>query len=484
MAGGPPRILVIVQNLPVPTDRRVWLECQALRDAGYTVSVICPKGPGDPDYECHEGVHLYKYAGAPPTRGFLSYLLEFVYSWLRTALLSVRVRRERGFDVLQACNPPDTYWALAALWRPLGVKFVYDQHDLNPELFRSRFGEPKGPAARLQLKGLLWLERMTYRIADHVIVTNGSYRSIARRRGNRTEADTTIVRSGPDTTVMRPVEEVPHWRKGARHLLAYVGILGPQDNGDVLVHVMQRLVAQRGRDDVHLVLMGFGDTLEDLQRLADDLGVADAITFTGRADRTTLSEVFSTADVGLCPDLRTPLNDVSTHNKVMEYMAFGLPLVTFDLTETRVSAGDCAVYVESGDLDGYARAVSDLLDAPSRRLELGLAARHRCVTLLDWRPQAKAYVKVFDDLLGVRADRRDVSTWPHVDRRRSPVPTLPVVDGRRVIDLRDGGRTGSDQEPVPSADIYREVEAARTRAAEGVAVVDGNDLEDVHGTAL
>jgi glycosyltransferase involved in cell wall biosynthesis len=433
-----------VQNLPVPLDRRVWLECEALRDAGYRVSVICPKGPGDPPHHVLNGIHLYKYTPPPPTSGVLSYLFEFVYCWIRTAVLSVWVRVRHGFRVIQACNPPDTYWLLAALWRPFGVRFVFDQHDLNPELFISRFGRPRALAARLQHAGLLWLERRTYRAADHVIVTNESYREVAIRRGGLPVSDTTVVRSGPDTTSMRPLEARPELRRGTRHLLVYLGIMGPQDGIDRLLAVMDELVHRRGRDDVHLALLGFGDMLEPMKRRAVELGLGEHVTFTGRADKQMIADYLSTATLGLCPDVKTPLNDVSTHNKVMEYMAYALPIVTFDLAETRVSADSCAVYVRSGDIQGYAEAVDDLLDDVDRRVEMGRRARARCARDLDWRPQAVAYVGVFDRLTGARdadAARREaqVRAWPTLDRRFTGLApaAAPAVAGRRVIDLRD-----------------------------------------------
>lgn len=430
------RILIVVQNLPVPTDRRVWLECQALRDAGYTVSVICPQGPGDPGYQCLDGVHLYKYRAAPATRGVLSYLVEFVYCWLRTAALSMRVRRERGFDVLQACNPPDTYWLLARLWRPFGVRFVFDQHDLNPELYRSRFGEPRSAVERLQYRGLIWLERRTYAAAHHVIVTNESYRHTACTRGDRDAADVTIVRSGPDTTQMRPLPGVPELRRGAEHLLVYIGIIGPQDNVDVLVRVMDHLVNVAGRQDVHLAILGFGDALDDVRNLTKRLNLQDRVTFTGRADQQMIADHMSTASIGLCPDLKTPLNDASTHNKVMEYMAYLLPVVAFDLTETRVSAGDAAVYVPSGDTAGFAEVVHSLLDDPQRRADLGQAARRRCVAELDWQRQIPAYLSVFDRLTGVFREQVRQERWPLVDRRADQVG-LPRIGDRIVVDLRD-----------------------------------------------
>jgi glycosyltransferase involved in cell wall biosynthesis len=424
-------VLVVVQNLPVPMDRRVWLECQALRDAGYEVSVICPKGPGDPSFEVLDEIALYKYKGAPTAKGVAGYSIEFGYSWLRTALLSLKVRRSQKFAVLQACNPPDTYWLLGALWRLAGVKFVFDQHDLNPELFRSRFGDPAGVGGKAQLSVLTWLERMTYRFAHHVISTNESYRRIAMSRGRRKAEDVTVVRSGPDTSRMRPVPGNPELLKSADHLLAYIGIMGPQDNVDVLLDVMHTLVNDRGRKDVHLALMGFGDCLDDLRAESHERGLDDYVTFTDRADQAMIAEYMSTARLGLCPDLKTPLNDVSTHNKVMEYMAFGLPVVTFDLAETRLSAGDAAVYVPSGDVEEYARVIDELLDDPGRQADIARLARQRCAEELDWTPQKRAYVGVFDRLTGTTSQ---VAGGSGERRRGGP---LPVVASRTVIDLRD-----------------------------------------------
>src|SRR6478609_9153940 len=234
-------VLIIVQNLPVPLDRRVWLECQALVAKGYAVSVICPKGPGEPAYQELDGVEIYKYAPAPEARGLPGFVLEFSYSWLRTAWLSTKVWRHRHFDVIQACNPPDTYWLLARFWRGRDVKFVFDQHDLNPELFLSRFGEPNSLRERLEYRALLWLEQMTYRTADRVVSTNESYRSKALTRGHHTSENVTVVRSGPATVRMRPIYPDPLRRREAGHLLVYLGMMGPQDGVDLVMDVMNGL---------------------------------------------------------------------------------------------------------------------------------------------------------------------------------------------------------------------------------------------------
>ncbi|MFC7494569.1 MULTISPECIES: glycosyltransferase family 4 protein [unclassified Nocardioides] len=408
-------VLVIVQNLPVPLDRRVWLECQALTAAGYEVSVICPKGPGDPSRQTIDGVHIYKYRPAPQASGVLGYLVEFVYSWLRTALISRRVWRRRPFDVIQACNPPDTYWALARWWKRRGVAFVFDQHDLNPELFLSRFGEPDGLAGRVQLWGLRWLERRTYATADHVISTNESYKRIAIDRGGFAPDDVTVVRSGPDTTVMRPLHRAEGTAAPTRHTLAYLGIMGPQDGVDTVLHVMDELVHRRGRTDVQATLMGFGDCLRDLQQLARELELDDVVSFTGRVGPVEIAEHLSAASVGLCPDQKTPLNDVSTMNKTMEYMAYAVPSVSFDLVETRVSGGYSCLYVPSGDVQAFADAVEQLLDDPELRLELARRARRRVSLSLDWKPQSTAYVGVYDALLGVDHATASGSAAAYVD---------------------------------------------------------------------
>jgi glycosyltransferase involved in cell wall biosynthesis len=393
-------VLIIVQNLPVPLDRRVWLECQALVANGYEVSVICPKGPGDRSRQLIDGVHIYKYKPAPEAKGLLGFALEFGYSWLRTALLSPTVWRRRRFDVIQACNPPDTYWLLARLWRARGVRFVFDHHDLNPELFRSRFGEPKDLLRRLELRALTWLERMTFRSADRVISTNQSYKWIAVGRGQRNPGTVTVVRSGPDTRAMRPVYPLGPRAEERAFSLVYLGIMGPQDNVDLLLDVMEHLVHKRGRADVHATLLGFGDCFEDLRQRTTELELDDWVTFTGRADRSMIADHLSLADVGLSPDLKTPLNDVSTMNKTMEYMAYALPSVSFDLVETQVSGGDAVIYVPSGDIEAFADAVEELLDNRDLRLSMAKQARARVARELDWRPQAHAYVEVFDELLG------------------------------------------------------------------------------------
>jgi glycosyltransferase involved in cell wall biosynthesis len=389
-------VLIVVQNLPVPLDRRVWLECQALRDRAYRVSVICPKGPGDPAFQELDAVRIHKYAPAPPAKGALGYAAEFVYSWLRIAVLAIRVHRLDPIDVMQACNPPDTFWLLARLLRPFRVRFVYDQHDLCPELYRSRFGVRRSAVLE---KVLLWLERMTYRAADRVIVTNDSYRDIAIRRGGVPPSLVAVVRSGPDPATMRAGEPRDDLRKGSGHLLCYLGVMGPQDGVDRLIRAISVLVHDLGCTDVQVAILGFGDCEQELRDLTTQLGLDQWITFTGRADASMIKDYLSTSSIGLGPDPKSPLNDVSTMNKTMEYMAFGVPVVSFDLKETRYSAGEASVYVENDDVREFACAIARLLSDPTQRRRMGQVGRRRVERVLAWDHQVPGYVGVFDDLM-------------------------------------------------------------------------------------
>jgi len=392
-----PRILIIVQNLPVPFDRRVWLECQALTSAGYRVAVVCPKGKGDPAYQVIDGVELYKYRPYAPGGSKVSFIAEYAYSFTATAWAALKARRSGRFAVIQACNPPDIFWPLALAFRALeGTRFVFDHHDLCPELFQSRF--PQGP--KLPYRGLLGLERRTHRAADHVISTNDSYREIAITRSGRRPDDVTVVRTGPDLRRMRPVEADPELRRDRRYLVAYIGVMGPQDGVDIVVRAAGIVVNELGRDDIAFTLIGSGDCYDELVALRDELGLAGHVEFTGRAPDELVMRVMSTADAGLSPDPKNPLNDVSTMNKTMEYMVFGLPVVAFDLRETRVSAGDAAVYVQPNDERQYAEAIVALLDDEPRRALMGKLAADRVEQELAWSHQESAYLGVYKRVLG------------------------------------------------------------------------------------
>lgn len=395
-AGGG-RIVIVVQHLPVPLDRRIWSEARSLARHGHRVSVVCTMAPGDPAYEERDGVHLYKFAPAPMTAGALSFVFEFVYCWVRVATRVLRLYRREGIDVLQACNPPDTYFALAAPLKLLGVRFVWDQRDLCPEMYQARFKRDRGPL----LWGLRLLERLSYRVADEVVVPNDSYRAVALSRGGKAPAAVTVVRGAPETDELRPIGADPRLRRGRAHLCCFLGVMGPQDHVDVALRAVRHYVHDLGRDDCHFAFLGFGDSLADLRLLATELGLDDVVTFTGMAQVDSVRAYLSTAALGVVPDQRTPYSDQSTLTKVMEYMAFGLPVVAFDLRESRVSAQDAAVFVASGDVAGFAEAMAELLDDPDRRERMGRAGRARVAAELSWPHQEPAYVAVHERLLAL-----------------------------------------------------------------------------------
>ena len=402
-AGATDRVLIIVQNLPVPFDRRVWLECQALLSAGYRVAVVCPQGRDDPSYEVVDTVEIYKYRPYAPGGSKASFVAEYLYSFIATAWLTLKARRKGRFSAIQACNPPDIFWPLGLFFRTLeGTRFVFDHHDLCPELYLSRFPE----APKLPYRGLRALERRTHRTADHVISTNDSYRDIAVTRSGKKPADVTVVRTGPDSDRLQRGGVDPALRRGRRYLAAYIGVMGPQDGVDIVVRAADIVVRKLGRDDIAFTLIGSGDCFDDLVALRDRLGLAGHVEFTGRAPDEQVMRIMSTADAGLSPDPKNPLNDVSTMNKTMEYMVFGLPVVAFDLRETRVSAGDAAVYVQPNDEQQYAEAIVALLDDEPRGELMGKYARQRVEHELAWDHQEVTYLGVYERVLKERVTRK------------------------------------------------------------------------------
>jgi glycosyltransferase involved in cell wall biosynthesis len=402
-SGSKPRVLIIIQNLAVPFDRRVWLECQTLVGAGYDVTVVCPRDEKSKPYEVIDDVAIHTYRGFAPGGRAAGFVVEYALSFAATTWLAFRARHQGGrFDVVQACNPPDIFWPLARVLRLLdGSRFVFDHHDLCPELYQSRF--PDG--SRLPLRALLWLERMTFHTADRVTSTNASYARIAKERGGLAPEHVSIVRTGPDADKLRPGELDPSLRRGRPHLVAYLGVMGPQDGVDIALAAADHVVNKLGRTDISFTFMGAGDCYPDLVAERDRLGLQEYVELPGRVPDETVEGVLTAADVGLCPDPKNPLNDVSTMNKTMEYMAFRLPVVAFDLCETRFSAGEAAVYVEPGRVDAFAEAVVELVDMPEVRDEMGRLGRQRVEEQLSWAHQGPGYLAVHDELVQRRGPR-------------------------------------------------------------------------------
>ena len=392
------RVLHLSENLTLPFDRRVWMELNELRDAGYEVSEICPAGDSHTaPHEVIDGIHVWRYPPPPPTRGFLSYAWEFLYCWLQTARLTFTVLARRGFDVIHAANPPDTFWSLALPFKAFGVRYVFDHHDLCPELYVARFGARReGDLLHRALRGLEWAQ---FRTADLVISTNESYRQTAIARGGVPPDRVFVVRSGPSRERFATVRAVdPALKRGRRYLVAYLGVMAPQDGVDHLLRAAHHLVRARGRDDVAFTLMGAGDSFEDLRALARTLELDGVVHFTGRIPDEDVEKVLATADVCVSPDPRNPLNDVSTMNKVLEYMACGRPIVAFDLREHRASAGDGALYAEPNRDDDLGDKIALLLDDGDRRRDMGEANRRRFLERMAWEYSRGELIRAYEVL--------------------------------------------------------------------------------------
>jgi glycosyltransferase involved in cell wall biosynthesis len=398
----PVRVLHLSENLTLPFDRRVWMELNALHAAGHEVSAICPMGEGGTEsYEVLGGIHVWRYPAPPATSGFLSYVWEFAYCWLQTFWLTFRVFAQRGFDVIHSANPPDTFWAVALPFRAAGVKFVFDHHDLCPELYLSRFGAQR--SGTLPHRLLQWLERMQFACADLVISTNESYRRVALERGRKRPDQVRVVRSGPSherfATVRSPDPALKH---GRPFLVAYLGVMAPQDGVDHLLRAAHVLVRERARNDVSFTLIGAGDSWDELKALACSLGLDGVCRFTGRIPDADVERVLATADVCVSPDPLNPLNEVSTMNKVLEYMACAKPVVCFDLREHRASAAEGALYAEPNRDDDLAAQIERLLDDPALRERLGAYNRRRFLDTLAWEHNAGELLRAYEGLCATR----------------------------------------------------------------------------------
>ena len=390
----PRRILILVENLPSPFDRRVWQEACALRDAGYVVSIICPTGQGcERSFEAIDGIHIYRYKLPFEAADVAGYAVEYAIALTWTFVLAWRVLLTRGFDVIHACNPPDLLFLIGGFFKLFGRKFVFDHHDLNPELYEAKFGR-RDFFHRLLLK----LEYWTFRTADVSIVTNESYRRIAIERGRMAPERVFIVRSGPSLERLRILPPDERLRRGRRFLVGYVGVMGKQEGIDYLLRAARHIVLNLGRSDVHFGLVGGGTSLEAMKTLAQELGVADHVTFTGRVPDQEMLAMLNTADVCVNPDIANDMNDKSTMNKIMEYMALGKPVVQFDLTEGRYSAQHASLYARKNDAFDLAAKILELLDNPHRRADMGSYGRQRVENELAWRHEAPKLLAAYEAL--------------------------------------------------------------------------------------
>jgi glycosyltransferase involved in cell wall biosynthesis len=393
-AGKMSRILIIVENLPVPFDRRVWQEAKTLKNAGYQVSIICPRTKGfDRKYEFLEGIHIYRHRLPIEANGAIGYMIEYSAALFWQCVLAWKILLKHGFDVIHACNPPDTIFLVGLPFKLLGKNFVFDHHDINPELYLAKFGKKD-----LFYKMLLTLERLTFWAADISIATNESYKEIAIKRGQMNPERVFVVRSGPNLDRLKILPPDENLKKSRKYLVGYVGVMGQQEGIDYLLRAIKYIVGELGRKDVHFGLVGSGPALESLKDYAEELGVSDYVTFTGRVPDKDMLKMLNTADVCVNPDVANQMNDKSTMNKVMEYMALGKPIVQFDLKEGRFSARRASLYAKRNDEIDLAIKIIQLIDDPDMRQEMGRYGRDRIQDELAWKYEEPKLLAAYEAL--------------------------------------------------------------------------------------
>lgn len=397
-AGKPRRVLILVENLPSPFDRRVWQEATTLHENGYGVSIICPTGKGyEKHYEEIDGIHIYRYDLPFEAEGAKGYLIEYSSALIHTFRLAWKARREQGFDVIHACNPPDLLFLVGGFFKLLfRKKFLFDHHDINPELYEAKFGRRD-----FFWKLMVFLERMTFRTADVSIATNESYKKIAIERGGMVPEKVFVVRSGPKLDRLKQLPPVQALKQGRNYLVGYVGVMGKQEGIDLLLQAAKYIVSDKGRRDIHFGLVGGGTSLDEMKAYAQELGVSEYVTFTGRVPDQEMLEMLNTADVCVNPDVANEMNDKSTMNKIMEYMALGKPIVQFDLTEGRFSAQDASLYARKNDPADLAEKIMQLLDDPDARERMGRYGRERVLNELEWQYEAPKLLAAYDAIYAV-----------------------------------------------------------------------------------
>jgi glycosyltransferase involved in cell wall biosynthesis len=389
----PPAVCIIVENEAVPRDWRAWQIARALTQAGYRVSVICPK---DSDHvssrETREGIEIYRHAVWTASR-HVGYVLEYTSALVAEFWLAWRVFVKTRFSVLHVCNPPDTTFLVALPFKLLGVRFVFDHHDLSPELYDSKFWR-RGLFYRI----VCLAERLSFRFANLSLATNESYREVAITRGNMNPDRVVVVQTCADLADMESAEQRPELKSGKRHMVLYVGIMEPQDGLRLLLESIKHLINEKHRQDTHFVLVGTGSELPYLRKMSTQWGLDDFIEFTGFIPHEKVGFFMATADVGLAPDPLNPLNDKSTMIKILEYMAYSLPVVLYDLKEGRRTAGEAALYARPDDPVDFAEQVEKLLDSQSLRQRLGAIGRKRTEQGLNWKAQSAKLVQAYATL--------------------------------------------------------------------------------------
>lgn len=390
------KVLIIVENLPVPFDRRVWQEATTLAKFGYIVSIICPKTDEYyKSFEVIDDIYIYRHPLFVEADGAVGYALEYSIALFFQLFLSIKIMFTRGFDAIHACNPPDNIFLIAMLFKLFGKKFLFDHHDINPELYEAKFGRKD-----FFYKVMLAWERWTFKVADVSIATNESYKKIAIERGKMDPDKVFVVRSGPKLERLKIMPPDNSVKNGRDYLVGYVGVMGRQEGIDYLLRSASYIVHDLKRTDVHFGLVGGGTELASLKEYAEELNISEFVTFTGRVSDKEMLKMLNTADVCVNPDVANEMNDKSTMNKIMEYMALGKPIVQFDLTEGRYSAKEASLYAQQNDEIDMAKKIIQLLDNSSMAQKMGEYGRKRVVNELSWEYEVPKLLEAYKALLG------------------------------------------------------------------------------------
>jgi glycosyltransferase involved in cell wall biosynthesis len=393
------KVLIIVENLPVPFDSRVWKEATSLQKNGYSVTVLCPKGKGYTErHEVLDGVHVYRHPMTKEGNSPFGYLWEFASALFWEFFYSWWIFLRHGFQVIQGCNPPDDIFLIALPFKLFGVKYIFDHHDANPELYLSKY-EKKGFLYNSQVT----LEKLTYRFSDVVMATNNSYKDLAVSRGGLDPKDVFVVRNGPDLETFKPVPPNAALKYGKAYLVGYVGTMSIQEGLDILLDVAL-YIKTLGRRDIHFTCVGGGPGLPALRKMLHEKNLEDMVNFTGRIPDAQLLDILSTADICVNPDKPCEMNDISTMIKIMEYMALGKPIVQFDLHEGRLSAQEASVYADNqNQVPDFAAKIMWLLDNPEVRMKMGAFGRERVATALAWDYSVKNLLAAYERAFNKRA---------------------------------------------------------------------------------
>ncbi|HYM93671.1 MAG TPA: glycosyltransferase family 4 protein [Chitinophagaceae bacterium] len=390
-------ILIIVENLPVPFDRRVWQEANTLIENGANVSIICPKMKGYmKSHETINGIEIYRHPLPLEGKGIPGYFLEYSIALFWEFLLSLKIFFKKKFHVIQGCNPPDLIFIVAVFYKLFRVKYVFDHHDINPELYVAKYNK-KG----FFYKFLLFAERLTFATANYSIATNESYKEIAIRRGKMPEERVQVVRSGPKLDRLKLSFGNEKYKKGRKFLIGYVGVIGEQEGLDLLLESIKYIIEKR--QDIQFAVIGGGTELEKIKKMATEINLDNYVDFYGRVDDETLVDILNTCDICVNPDRPTEMNDLSTMNKIMEYMALRKPIVQYELKEGKFSAQQASLYAENTNTADFADKILWLIDNPEKRKEMGEFAYKRVINELSWEIESKKLISLYEKVLGNRA---------------------------------------------------------------------------------